>query len=249
MGGKCFFAAWGERRLWRLKALLLSAFYHGRDRWCPLCEKYSRKFRSFGRIRREDACCPHCGALERHRLVWLYLARMTDLFDGKPRKMLHVAPEPCLESRLKDRLGGNYLSADLLNPAAMVKMDVTAIPLPDEYFDVIYCSHVLEHVADDRKALREFHRVLRRSGWAILLVPITAERTMEAAAIVDPVERLKIFGQEDHVRRYGPDYIDRLQEAGFSVRVARAQDLFGREEIVAMGLTPACGDIYHCVKK
>jgi len=107
----------------------------------------------------------------------------------------------------------------------------------------------LKHVADDRKALREFHRVLRRGGWAILLVPITAERTMEAAAIVDPVERLKIFGQEDHVRRYGPDYIDRLQEAGFSVRVARAQDLFGREEIVAMGLTPACGDIYHCVKK
>src|SRR5262249_12426105 len=77
--------------------------------------------------------------------------------------------------------------------------------------------HVLEHVPDDRRAMREFYRVLKPGGWAILLVPITVERTFEDPAVVDPAERLRLFGQEDHVRRYGPDYGDRLSEAGFAV--------------------------------
>lgn len=248
MARKNCFAAWGEKLFRRMKTFAFSILYSGKARYCPVCEINSRKFRSFGIMRRKDAGCPRCGALERHRLVWLYFNRMTNLFDGNPKKMLHLAPEPCLESRLRNRLGESYLSADLLNPAAMVKMDITAIQFPAAYFDVVYCSHVLEHVLDDRKAMREFYRVLKRDGWAIILVPISAEQTMEAPAITDPSERRKIFGQEDHVRRYGPDYVDRLQEAGFSVRVDRVPDLFNREEIVRMGLTPASGDIYFCFK-
>jgi len=186
--------------------------------------------------------------MERHRLLWLFLQQKTNLFDGTSRSMLHVAPEPCLMSRFRDRLGGDYVTADLMSPLADVQMDITRIQYPDESFDVIYCSHVLEHVPDDRKALREFFRVLKKDGWAILLVPISAEITYEDPTIVTPEARLKAFGQEDHVRRYGPDYVERLREAGFIVNVTRAGDLATPEDIVRMALTEACGDIYFCTK-
>ena len=107
---------------------------------------------------------------------------------------------------------------------------------------------MLEHVQEDKQALREFHRVLKREGWAILLVPITAEKTSEDSSVVDPSERRRVFGQEDHVRRYGPDYLERLREAGFAVRVVQVADLCGKNDAVRMGLTPASGAIYYCTK-
>ena len=131
----------------------------------------------------------------------------------------------------------------------MVKMDITNIDYPDQSFDVIYCSNVLEHVQDDRKAMREFYRTLKSNGWAILLVPITVEETYEDPSIIEPKERLKVFGQEDHVRRYGPDFADRLREAGFSVEVTEVNDLVQNNEAVRMGLTPASGEIYYCTKQ
>jgi SAM-dependent methyltransferase len=197
-------------------------------------------------VPREDARCPQCGALERHRFAWLFFIHRTDLFNGKARKVLHVAPEPCFEPRLRQRLGPGYLTADLLDPHVMERMDITRIQYPDESFDVIYCSHVLEHVPEDRQAMREFRRVLRKDGWAVLLVPITAQTTFEDPAITEPSERLRLFGQEDHVRRYGPDYVDRLRESGFDVFVTRVLDLFSEEEATRMGLTPAAGEIYLC---
>jgi len=220
--------------------------YRGTGRLCPVCETHSRRFARFGAEPRGDALCVHCRSLERHRLLWLFVTRRTDLFDGRPKTMLHVAPEPCLEPRFRASLGDGYLTADLTDPRAMLKMDVTDIAFPDESFDVIYCSHVLEHVADDRRALREFHRVLRRDGWAILLVPVCAERTFEDPSIVDPEERLRVFGQEDHVRNYGPDYVDRLRDAGFKVQVTRIDDLVARPDALLMGLTPDSGEIYYC---
>ena len=116
---------------------------------------------------------------------------------------------------------------------------------------MIYCSHVLEHVADDRQAVREFRRILKRDGWAILLVPIVpivAETTFEDPSIFDPVEREKVFGQCDHVRNYGLDYVDRLGDAGFYVEVTRIDDLVSRADAVKMGLTPVAGEIYFCTK-
>ncbi len=162
--------------------------------------------------------------------------------------MLHVSPENCLEKRLKQLLGNNYVTADLENPRAMEKMDVTDIKHTDQSFDVIYCSHVLEHVDNDKKALKEFHRVLKENGWAILLVPITADRTFEDPSIIDPEQRLKVFGQKDHVRRYGPDYVDRLREAGFKVEVTVVKDLVSNNEAKLMGLSAASGEIYYCTK-
>jgi len=221
---------------------------NGTARFCPICEKSSARFCQEGVVPRDDARCRHCGGLERHRFLWLYLADRTDLFDGKPKAMLHVAPEPWFEPRFRKRLGSNYVTADLFNPQAMVKMDVTDIKYPDESFDVIYCSHVLEHVPDDRRAMREFHRVLKKTGWAILLVPITADVTFEDPSITDPKLRLKMFGQEDHVRRYGRDYGDRLHDAGFRFELTEVKDIADDEGATRMGLTPAAGEIYYCTK-
>ncbi len=240
---------WAKALLRRLSTAMTALAYYGHGRYCPVCRRSSRRFKTFGIVPREDAQCPHCGALERHRFVWLYFHRNTDLFDGKTKKMLHVAPEPCFESIFKDRLGNNYLTADLLSPRAMVKMDICDIQYPDGSFDAIYCSHVLEHVVDDKQAMRELFRVLNNDGWAILNVPITREATFEDSSIVDPKERLKAFGQEDHVRRYGPDYVERLRDSGFTVQVIKVDDLAHRDEAVRMGLTKASGEIYFCQKR
>ncbi len=150
--------------------------------------------------------------------------------------------------RFQKHLGAGYITADLYNPRAMVNMDITSIQFPDESFDVIYCCHVLEHVMDDRQAMKEFQRVLKRGGWAILLVPITAERTLEDPSVVSPEDRLRVFGQADHVRIYGPDYADRLREAGFEVEVTSINDLVAKSDAARMGLTQASGDIFCCTK-
>jgi len=111
---------------------------------------------------------------------------MTYLSDGQAKRMLHVAPEPCLEKALRKRLQSGYLTADLYNPPAMVKMDITDIQYSDETFDVICCSHVLEHVPDDMSAPGEMHRVLKPQGWAVVLVPITADETFEDTSVTGP---------------------------------------------------------------
>jgi len=239
---------WVERPLRRLRDVVRALPYHGDGRFCPVCGNSSSRFLHYGVPPREDARCAHCGALERHRLLWLFLQKKTALFDGKRKRMLHVAPEPCLESRLKKSLDGGYLTADLFSPRAMVKMDITDIQYGDQSFDVIYCSHVLEHVLNDKQAIREFYRVLKNDGWAVLLVPITSERTFEDSSIVDPKGRLQAFGQEDHVRRYGPDYVDRLRDAGFKVEAFGVADLADEHDVGRMALTPISGDIFYCTK-
>jgi len=174
--------------------------------------------------------------------------------------MLHVAPEPAFEIRLKHDLGNGYVTADLLDSKELSKMvtthiacpmfsmDITQIACPDESFDVIYASHVLEHVQEDVKAMCEFHRVLKNNGWAVFLVPITAEKTFEDASIIDPADRLRVFGQEDHVRRYGPDFVDRLRDAGFTVKITEKSHFLEDDEIQLMRLTHATGEIYYCTK-
>jgi SAM-dependent methyltransferase len=153
-----------------------------------------------------------------------------------------------LESRFKTIPQIDYLTADLHDPLAMEVMDVTRIEHPDQSFDVIFCSHVLEHVEDDRRAMREFHRTLRDGGWAILLVPITADRTVEDPSVTDPEERKRLFGQADHLRRYGPDYVERLWEAGFSVSVRCVPDILTAEERAEYGIPDGVGPMYLCSK-
>jgi SAM-dependent methyltransferase len=163
--------------------------------------------------------------------------------------MLHIAPEIQLSRLFAGASGIDYLSADLFSSTALVRMDIMDIEYPDETFDVIYCSHVLEHVIDDRTAMRELHRVLRTGGWAILQVPIsTAEETFEDPMITSPEERELAFGQFDHVRLYGADYRDRLEEAGFSVQVDGFVRELDDEEVARLGLDRS-EDVYRCTRQ
>jgi SAM-dependent methyltransferase len=237
-----------HERLVQLRRTGKRWIHFGLARFCPCCKARVRRFTPFGLVERPEAQCPVCGSMERHRLIWLYMTQKTNLFDGNQKKMLHVAPEAQLSPLIQKADYINYLSADLFDPKAMVKMDITDIQYPDNTFDVIYCSHVLEHVQDDRKTMLEFYRVLKSGCWAILQVPITADTTFEDPKVVSPKERERLFGQCDHVRRYGPDYRDRLVESGFSVAVddfvrnldSRAVRRFGllRDE-----------DVYFCRKQ
>lgn len=127
--------------------------------------------------------------------------------------VLHIAPEACFIDRFEKWHGANYITADIESPLAKVKMDIHDIPFEDNKFDVVLCNHVLEHVEDDIRAVSEISRVLKSSGLAILQVPFfypIAEKTLEDPAIVDKREREKLFGQDDHVRKYGLDYPQRI---------------------------------------
>jgi predicted SAM-dependent methyltransferase len=170
--------------------------------------------------------CPSCGARERHRHLWLYLRDKTDFFSERLR-VLHFAPERPLEQRFAALSNLDYVSTDLDRSRAMVKADITALPFSDRSFDVILCSHVLEHVVDDRRALRELFRVLKPSGWAVVQVPTSRRlsETFEDPTIVSPEDRERVYGQTDHVRIYGRDFAERVREAGFTVRV----EDYGRE--------------------
>ncbi|MEX0936377.1 MAG: methyltransferase domain-containing protein [Pirellulales bacterium] len=182
--------------------------------------------------------------------MWSWFVEQTDLLDGRPKSMLHVAPEKCFEPKLRRALGSGYVTADLTKNTD-VQMDICSIPFPDEHFDVVYCSHVLEHVPDDRRAMHELCRVLKPTGWAVLLVPVTRERTIEDPSITDPAERERLFGQHDHVRRYGPDYADRLREAGFHVAHTAAREIHPPERLRRLGLATAETErdgIFTCTK-
>jgi SAM-dependent methyltransferase len=202
-----------NRRARRLRA----RFYAGGKYCCPCCGGRFRKLLSFGSPRvRENVICPGCGSNDRHRLLWMYLKEKTDFFTADNR-VLHFAPEDFLQERFASLPNLDYRSADLRSPLAMDQVDITALPYKDGAFDVILCCHVLEHVPDDRGAMREIHRVLRPGGWAILQVPFQSKRewTYEDPTITGPAERRRAFGQEDHLRIYGQDYSARLGDAGF----------------------------------
>jgi len=234
----------------QIRLIVNQVRYRGAERFCCVCDKHASQFLPFGTVPRDDAACPYCGALERHRLVMTFFKNETDLFDGRPKNFLHVAPERALQKTIAGAAGKGYLSADLMAKNVMEKMDITDIHHADNSFDAIYCSHVLEHVPDDRKAMREFNRVLKADGWAILNVPVGGEETtFEDPSITSPEERLRVFGQHDHVRIYGADYKDRLEECGFRVKTYAPETSMSPAEVEQHGMLNGCaGEVYYCRK-
>ena len=198
---------------------VVSVFYSGTNVTCPVCEKSFKKFLPYGRISpRENALCPNCLSLERHRLIWLYLQEKTSFFR-EGQKVLHIAPEACFIRRFEKLHGAQYITADIESPLAKVKMDIHDIPFEPNTFDVVLCNHVLEHVRNDIRAINEIHRVLKPGGFAILQIPFFSpveDSTFEDASITDKREREKIFGQDDHVRKYGKDYPMRISKGGLN---------------------------------
>ena len=204
---------------------VVGLLYLGKGKQCPLCGCQRRKFLPYGYVTpRENALCPNCLSLERHRLLWLWLVRESDIGRGAMAlpKMLHIAPEVALMRKFKKMYASTpdrYITADLESPLADMHFDVQQIPLEAESFDAVICNHIMEHVEDDGKALRELYRIMRRGGWGVILSPVELERekTFEDDTITDPAERTRIFGQYDHRRIYGRDYAARLREVGFEV--------------------------------
>ncbi|MCH5330257.1 MAG: methyltransferase domain-containing protein [Alistipes sp.] len=214
---------------------LLGLLYAGRGRECPVCGCRRRKFLPYGYVSpREDALCPRCLSLERHRLLWLWLTRETDIAAQRPA-LLHIAPEASLMKRFSKIYAPTperYVTADLESPLAKMHFDIKEIPIADESFDFVICNHIMEHIDDDRRAMREVLRVMKHGARGVILSPVDPSRaeTFEDDSVTDPAERTRIFGQYDHRRIYGRDYADRLRSAGFEVEEIDYAATLTREE-------------------
>lgn len=168
---------------------------------CPICG-YRGPFADLrpGTGTRRHAQCPACGALERHRLQYLVMRMLLEERPTRPLAMLHVAPEPFLRWFFTDRFG-TYETADLEMPDVDHRVDLCDLPFADASYDLVYASHVLEHIREDRRAIAEIRRVLRPGGIAVLPVPVLGQTTIEYPE-PNPNETF-------HVRAPGLDYFDR----------------------------------------
>lgn len=177
-----------------------------------------------GGMRRENDRCPVCHGADRTRMMMLYLKAATEL-GARPFRILHVAPDHGLYLWLKRQSDIDYVCSDLdaaryRHIEGLQTADLTALPFDSNDFDIVICSHVLEHVPNDRAALAEICRVLKPGGHAILLAPFAGDGqpTDEDPGITDPAERDRRFGQWDHVRIYNPeDFLARMRESGMLV--------------------------------
>ena len=220
----------------------------GQNKICPCCGGNFKRFLPVGTQFRSSAQCPGCNSLERHRLMLLYLKSKTDFFKNK-LKVLYFAPNRIYISIFRNLSNIEYITADLSSPLAMIKTDITSLIFEDNSFDVILCSHVLEHVNDDILAMRELYRVMKPDGWAIIQSPIdySIDKTIEGNEKMTLNERRKLFGEEDHYRIYGPDYHARLEKAGFKVKVDNFVAKMNEKLVEMYGLDTE-EKIYFCEK-
>ncbi len=219
--------------------------YAGSDVYCPLCGGSFRKF--LPHFEKPNVRCPKCRSYPRHRLQWLYLKKKTSFFKEN-MKLLHFAPERLLQKKIKKLENIDYTSADLCSRWAMVHTDITDLIFKDNLFDAFFCSHVLEHIEDDRLAMRELYRILKPDGYGLIMVPmLDQQQTYEDPSITDPKDREEHFGQFDHFRLYGYDIEERLREAGFQVTADRWVETLPGKTIAKFGLNES--EIIYIVRK
>lgn len=239
-----------------IKTELRNFILKGDNVECPICEKTFITFLPFGNstsLIRLNAMCPNCFSVERTRIFWKFLSVDSGFFNSN-KKVLHVAPELKLFHKFSSNPLIDYYAIDKFTegytrPKGTVNMDITDIKYPDNTFDFILCSHVLEHVPNDILAISELFRVMKYGGWGILQVPIEMERekTYEDDSITSPEERIKVFGQYDHVRIYGKDYIDRLKSSGFKVELNEYAKKVSKIDKIRYGF--GSGETLFIVKK
>ncbi len=208
---------------------------------CPICGWEGKQFADFdigyGRMYK-NATCPVCKSQPHHRLVYLYA--LSDLPKNPPASILHIAPEWCLQSFFQSQPKSRYLSVDTIGRRAMRRENIEHLTCTDHQFDLIVCINVLEHVSRDRDAMREFYRVLKPGGRCILITTIGYWKlhTLEDPAITSPYERAMAYWQDDHVRRYGRDFVARLELTGFEVYAVFRRDLTTPDTFHRYGLPP-----------
>jgi SAM-dependent methyltransferase len=231
----------------RLHSIGGAIYWFGFKYQCSVCGWRLREFRPCGNPDFKEMCI-RCGALARHRFIWLYLKNRTNLFTAK-LSVLHFAPEACFSERLGRLRGLDYVTADVAGgytPGNEV-LDLMAIDKPNGIYDAVLCIHVLEHVADDAKAMRELFRIIKPGGWAIVNphMDLSMEKTFEDATVTSPEERRRLFNQEDHYRVYGRDVKNRLEKAGFEVEMVPYMDAIPNErakryKLVTPGVIVLC---------
>lgn len=190
---------------------------------CSICNrKYNKEqFLPFGPSKRPFVACPTrgCFSSERDRFTALFIEKN----KVKYKKTLHIAPEANIQKILK-RFSVNYICGDLYpeqyKHLSCIYLDATKLSFQDNTFQLVYASHILEHIPNDVKAMQEIYRVLDKKGFFLALIPQSLEKdTYEDDSIIEPEERKKHFGQYDHVRIYGLDFTQRLKNCGFYVQI------------------------------
>jgi predicted SAM-dependent methyltransferase len=218
-------------------------------KFCPICNSEIYAFLPFGEGPRKNALCPNCHSLERHRLSYLFLKEHSNIFNENI-KMIHFAPEKIFSHIFSSQENIDYLPVDLNPNMDFVKeaMDIQNIKYPNNHFDFIYCSHVLEHVPDDQKAVNELYRVLKPEGTALIMVPInhSLNETFEDESVNTPELILKHYGQSDHVRCYGLDFQELLERNGFKCLKYSNKD-FDKKSTDKYGLH-INDEVFYCTK-
>ncbi|MXW08037.1 MAG: methyltransferase domain-containing protein [Gammaproteobacteria bacterium] len=230
-----------ENRLRNLRRKYAHILYAGKSVYCPMCDQTFRKFKSAGRskYKRPNSVCPKCAGRERDRVMHLFFAEKKEILRRKQCRLLHIAPEPCVVPNLRDLATQLYVSGDLVRNDVLTQFDIQALPFSDQSFDVVYCSHVLQAVEDDDKALAEISRVLSYNGWAIVNVPCRGVSTREFHAGGDEE------APADFVRIYGSDFTDKLVQKGFNVVPIKMHDIASDEDQRMMCLSAeSVGSIY-----
>lgn len=216
--------------------------YRGVGVSCPLC---LQQFSSW-LAGKNNGTCPWCGSETRTRLLWLFLEKHSPILN-EPQRILHFAPEECLRNRFQNLPHIEYTSADISAPGVDIHTDITNLIFDNDSFDMIICSHVLEHIPEDRVAMAELYRVLVPQGTVYIQVPYNSSReTDEDPTVTDPLERQKRFGQFDHVRVYGKDLKARLERVGFQVCEQRYTRTMDSSELLLYGLWD---DVIFCCTK
>lgn len=228
--------------------------------FCPCCDRDFVSFSDFKlyedterydparfRNNRQDVFCPFCYSAPRQRILAHWANGNVNLL--KNSKILYFAPEYSMMKWVRHN-NIKLTTADLFDPKTDLKLDITAIDLPDDSYDMVICNHVLEHVSSYGKALSELNRILKRGGKLIISFPvdISLDTVFEKDADT-PEERVRLFGQNDHVRVFGKDSADILASFGFSVSVIDAGTM--PEKILPV-TGPADYDsniIFSCIKE
>ncbi len=213
-----------------------SLFFRGNKYHCPICEGF---FDRFIQLQNGELLCARCGSLPRDRRLF-DLLKKENLLNGK---LLDFSPSRPLYRKFKKSTGIEYFSSDFANEfISDLQFDITAIKMPDNFFDLIICYHILEHIEDDKKAMAELFRVLKPGGTMLLQSPFQEGDIFEDPAITTAEERLKNFGQEDHVRVYSVEGITgRLRQKCFLVEVLQfTEQLFNHSGFSEKEIVVTC---------